>query len=367
MSSFSRLLLFFIFALIPFYTVSATPSQQQFIALSDLHFDPFVGCHFKKYCRMLTKLRATAVTHWHTILKQNIGQQNARLRLGQDTNLALLSQTTKRVKEEVNQRPIQFIVITGDFLGHHFLSNYKKYFGSTKSYRQFVRNTFQFLYQTLRKAIPAHIPLYFVMGNNDGYLGDYVINADHSFFKDITNDWPELNYLPALEKSKYWLDSYGAYAATKQNLRLVILNSNLLYKTTKGSHKEQKAKKMLDWLEQQLSFAKQHHQKALLFYHIPFGIQPKKKLLPGSNRGLWIKNANRRYIQIEKDYKQTILGMIHGHVHRSLFMKLHIDHAHPMPQYLVSSVSPVFGNRARLGVFTIKGDELTQKKIRIDR
>ena len=54
-------------------------------------------------------------------------------------------------------------------------------------------------------------------------------------------------------------------------------------------------------------------------------IKPLNQLRPSKNISLWFTKANQQYIQLAENHKKNIIGMVHGHVHRELFMKLHRD------------------------------------------
>jgi UDP-2,3-diacylglucosamine pyrophosphatase LpxH len=347
-------------------TVFATHSNQQIIAISDIHFDPFMGCHLQKYCSTVKELQRSPIEKWDSILARNKAQLQARLRIGMDTNYALLTKLIKQVKPYASQPNNSFMIITGDYLAHNIDKNYHLYFKTSKGYQVFIRKVFRYLYAKLRTICPANLGVYFVMGNNDGYLGDYVINADQQFFKDISLDWSELNEI-ASSGSKIdhqLLSRNGSYARNiTPSLKLIVLNTLIFLKKAKGENKEAHAQLIINWLNKQLARAKQKHQKVILAYHIPQSVAPTKRLLSPKTANLWLDDINQAYIKLAQQYDTTIIGMLHGHVHRPEFMRLHRDPNHPLPQYLISSVSPIFGNSPSFTIFTLTSDKLSSKVV----
>ena len=334
-------------------------STLSFTGVSDVHFDPFMGCHFIKRCQMVAKLAIKPISKWDKILINNKEQRRQRLLISMDPNLYLLNKTLLNLKQQILKSSASFVVITGDLVGHNLKKNYQRYFGSNKGYKKFVHKLYQYLHFKLQTAT-QNTPLYFVMGNNDGYLGDYVINAGKQFFKDLANDWPTLNNNHKSSEMTRLLSQSGTYSIiSKNNWRLIILNSNLFYKKIHGDNQEKYAHQALQWLTKQLNTAQLKQQKVLIFYHIPFGIFPTKRFSHASKSSLWLPIVNNTYIKLYNKYRKTIKAMIHSHVHRDLFMKAHKDHKNIMPQYLISAVSPIFGNRPSFSLFKYKKNQLS--------
>ncbi len=350
-------------------TVTASQAQSSkpveeplnFIAISDIHFDPFLGCHFSKACKTVDQMANQPIRRWDAILSLNASQQRSRLLLGMDSNLQLVNKMLTQLSHQITQQKPTFIVITGDFIGHGMETNYQHYFGSSKGYETFIRKLFQYLHIKLQSAA-NHVPIYFVMGNNDGYLGDYVSNAGGQFFKDIAMDWPILSQ--SNNHQSDLLSRSGNYALTiGKTWRLIMLNTNLFYKKTKGKLRDAYANESLKWLSKQLSFAEKAQQKVLMFYHIPYGIQPSKRFLHPDVAALWTPHTNHTFLTLATQFHKQIKGLIHGHVHRQAFMSLHKNKADPLPQHLVSAVSPIFGNASTFSVFDFKNNQLTMKRI----
>ena len=367
------MILFIITLFLTLLTVSLSqalaPSKKSneaihFIALSDIHLDPFHGCHFSKVCKTVYQLASAPIVNWHDILLSNRQQKNPHLLLGMDTNQYLFDKTLVQLKKQIKRKKPEFIVITGDFIAHGIDKNYQRYFNSSKGYENFIRKLFQYIHSQLQAAAPK-LPIYFVMGNNDGYLGDYVSNAGLQFFKDIKQDWPDLSQ--PQEHNSDLLDRSGNYAITTKNnkWRLVMLNTHLFYKKTKGENKKAYADESLIWLDKQLNFAKKNKQKVLLFYHIPYGIQPSKRYLPADVAALWTAESNNAFLALTTQHKDIIKGLFHGHLHREAFMKLHKNTNKALPQKLICAISPIFGNESTLSVIDHKDDRLTLKQITI--
>lgn len=356
-----KIILMAFFSITLIYPIMGQSTDFNFIALSDIHFDPFQGCHFKKTCKNVSLLAKAPLTEWQALLSTNYQQRNAHLLLGMDSNQYLLDKLLTQLNKTIKEKKPQFIIITGDFIAHGIEKNYHEYFHTAKGYKNFIRKLFQYLQYQLRSA-SNQTPLYFVMGNNDGYLGDYASNAGGQFFKDIQQDWPELTKSKG-ENSRL-LSKSGNYAITSfPHWRLIVLNSNLFYKKTRGKLKAAYAKASLTWLSRQLSQAKTQKQKVLLFYHIPYGIQPSKRFLAPEVAALWMPDSNQTFFTLATQYKEIIKGIFHGHVHRKAFMVLHTNRAQPLSQTLISSISPIFGNQPMFNFVTVEKDKVLAQDI----
>lgn len=358
------------FILITFFSICdattslSTSTPFKFIALSDIHFDPFLGCHFKKTCQTVEQLRSAPISQWDDILSKNTAQQNKRLQLGMDSNFYLLNRTLSELNKQIQLTNPAFVIHTGDFIAHGIDANYEHYFKSHQGYQAFIGKLFQYLHVKLQNAANK-VPVYFVMGNNDGYRGDYVINAGGDFFKDIATDWPALTQ--ANKENNQLLTTSGNYAIeTSPNWRLIVLNTNLFYKKTTGNLKEMYAHQAIDWFARQLEKAKQQNQQVLVFYHIPYGITPSKRLMDQNAAALWNADINHRFYELANAYNHQIKGLIHGHVHRDSFMALHENHEAPLTQHLVCAISPIFGNAATFMVLEVADGLLKSKTIQID-
>lgn len=329
-------------------------STTSFIAVSDVHFDPFIGCKLKQHCTLVEQLKQKNIKQWDALFVKNRWQNKPVLLIGKDTNWALLNATFQQLTTKLKQGNEAFVVATGDYIGHDMVDKYRRYFGTLDGYQPFIRKVYQYLIYRFHQAIGAR-PLYFVMGNNDGYLGDYVINAGGSFFKEAAVDWQPLIGSAVKQPS---FGELGNYVVDHDKLRLVVLNSNIFASNTRGEAKQKQMAKTLGWLKQQLEVAKQRHQKIVLFYHIPYGIRPASILLSLGAKPNWAPWFSERFFKLYHDYKENVLGIVHGHVHRPLFMKAQYDKRHPLPQHLIPAISPIFGNKPFFSRVTVEEHSL---------
>lgn len=359
--NFSRVIFLLSFCLINIDSAQSKIPQEAvkpfaFIAISDIHFDPFIGCHFQKSCQTFALLVNNPVTKWETILSKNPGQMTGRLLLGMDSNLELLNRTLATLMLQLKQTKAGFIVHTGDLIAHNMESNYQRYFKSRQGYQAFVHKLFQYLQAKLQSAA-GKVPVYFVMGNNDGYRGDYISNAGGAFFKDLANDWEGLKQKNN-ENSRLLAKSGNYSVEVAPNWRLIMLNTNLFYKKTKGKLKSVYAHESMQWLSKQLEMAYKLKQHVLMFYHIPYGVIPSKRFMNQETAALWDGDINHKFYDLVTIYRTQIKGLIHGHIHREAFMALHTNTTAPLPQHLVSSVSPIFGNIPTFKIFHYKNNKL---------
>src|SRR5262249_18614450 len=115
---------------------------------------------------------------------------------GQDTDYHLLTSmlamsarvvsTQKTMSQQAISPVAPFVLILGDFLAHDFRKHYRMYSldKSAVGYQKFVKKTFVFLMNQITNTFPT-TNVYVVVGNNDSYRNNYVIDLKGPFFKDM--------------------------------------------------------------------------------------------------------------------------------------------------------------------------------------
>jgi hypothetical protein len=253
-----------------FFFISIAEAQT-FIAISDLHFTPFSLCQKTDCTRMIIKLQQAPINQWDAVFKKYY-HSTALPSFNQDTNYPLLLSSMNELHHLTLTQHPKFIVYLGDYLGHGFHREFSLY-NDPKSgnYQDFVKKTMEYLVYQIHQAASIspnnQIPVYFVLGNNDSYGGDYVADPHGDFFNDMnhlfgSNQHNELSY--------YTQD-------IAPNQELIFLNTNVFSRLARTSAEKpltQESNNELIWLKTQLTLAKQNHKKIFLFMHIPPSIDP---------------------------------------------------------------------------------------------
>ncbi|WP_172622738.1 metallophosphoesterase [Aquicella siphonis] len=334
----------------------AETRQTRFLALSDIHFDPFVSCGYTKPCPLIEKLRRAPSVQWAGIFAEF---DTHPAKYGEDTNYPLLTSALAASRHAAEKSGAKFVMVLGDSLGHNFRSDYKKYSGDTSysGFQAFTLKTFEFLTAQLVAAFP-NLNIYIAVGNNDSYRGDYVTQPGGSFFRDVSLLWSRLLSEPADRKTmRAQFPRAGYYAVTlsgQRDLRLIILNTNLFSSKAKGQGISQAARAELDWLHEQLLQAKNRGQHVLVAMHIPEGVDVYATLRTRLIRliSLWKNEYIQRFQAELSQFAPQISGIFAGHLHSDWFQVLTFPNGHEVPVTGVPSISPVYGNNPGFKIYS---------------
>lgn len=328
-----------------------------FLALTDIHFDPFIACHNKTPCDFINKLVKSPANEWSKIASiYDTDLPTFR----KNSNYQLLRSALNAAERETNRHPIQFVLVLGDMLGHDYRRYYKR-FSQDKSivgYQNFVKKTFQFLTLQFQAAFPK-LNVYMTLGNNDSYQGDYISTPNGLFFNDMANEWSKLvKQSNNADTGQVTFLQGGYYAVTlpqAKNLRLLILNTVLFSYRAKGKSVAEAADQQLVWLNRQLADAKQNHQKVLIMMHIPIGIDiyitSYLRLL--RLKELWQRSYIERFEATLKRYPNQIMSILAAHLHLDWFEVLKFPGIkEEIPIIGVPSISPIFGNNPGFKIYS---------------
>lgn len=327
-----------------------------FIAFSDIHFNPFSSCENNvSPCPIIAKLMAANYLQWDSILgkydRQKIGSY------GGDTNYALLKSALTAIHNKSDPYSPQFAMILGDFLGHNFIEDYQLYSGdfTLRGYQGFVKKTLQFLTLSIQKKFP-NIPIYPAVGNNDSYDGDYEVVPRGQFFGDIANVWQPL-LLDQKNKDIFSREVtaagyYSVILPHETDHRLIILDSVLFSPRSQNDDTEQAAQIELTWLAQQLKMATEQGQKVWLVMHIPVGIDayiiardPFHAVRP-----YWHSADMLTFLAILNQYSSTITGIFSSHLHMDGFELLGQNKT--IPDSFIPAISPIHGNNPGFKIYS---------------
>jgi len=362
----------------------AASDEGRFLCVSDIHFNPFQDD------ALVPRLMQSGVPTWHGILEKS--RERKPSPLGEETNYALLISTLKRMNK-VCPTP-DFILFSGDTLVHEFEKKFGKYSKSQGELRKFVLKTYEFMSYEFNYFFPR-VPIYFTLGNNDGYDGDYEIPPSGSFLhagadlfrrywiKEGSSGSPggfegpgpgpkvletggeaaELGFADTFVKG----GNYGVRPVRTRHASLIAINS--VYFSSRNSYRSQ-GRQQLEWLEKQLKDARDGDRKVWILMHILPGIDVRATLShPGQPTVYWDETTRnsrgRTYLQefkyLMKKYGPTVRGVFSGHSH--------MDHFRVVPDadrgrgasafvHVTPALSPKFRNNAAFQLFRYDRDSM---------
>jgi len=276
---------------------------------------------------------------------------------GQNTTYPLLTSALSELAQAASQADAKFVIVLGDFLGHNYRKNYKKYTGdySRAGYVSFVQKTYQFLNREMQQAFPS-ISIYTVVGNNDTYHYDYTSYPGGQFFQNNSSLWSQLIKNPANRQIMQKEFSTAGYYAVEAapGLRLIVLNSVLFSTKARGRGVGQAAEKELNWFEKQLLIAKNKKQNVFIAMHIPAGIDIyatlKYRLLRMIE--LWPRDEVVQFEHALQENSSEIGAIFTGHLHTGWYQVLTLSNANSIPIIGTPSISPVYGNNPGFKLFS---------------
>jgi sphingomyelin phosphodiesterase acid-like 3 len=309
------------------------------IALSDIHFDPFADGGGE----LVGKLAAARPAQWATILA---GAGSRLGGYGEDTDYPLLASTLKSVTKV--RRP-QVAIVTGDLLAHEFEQQYDTYAKnkSKAAYDAFVDKTIAFLSLELGAALPR-TQFVFALGNSDSYCGDYELEPGGAFLAHTARSWRSLVArgagAPSFGAEFPELGSYVARMPVAGG-RFVALNDvywSRRYQDACGSGTAEPGAAEMAWLEGAVKSAPAGRPLWLLM-HIPPGIdvyasthsaEPVPTFAAGFEEGLTGVLGTRSFA-----------AGVAGHLHMSTWRLVPPGPSTGATPVLgVPSISPVFEN-----------------------
>jgi sphingomyelin phosphodiesterase acid-like 3 len=321
------------------------PGQGNVAHISDIHFNPFYDA------TLMPRLLKYGADRWSMVFESSevIGFGT----WGKDeTNYNLLKSSLEKMAAEYKNP--NFIIFTGDFIAHEFHDRYKAANnGSLEGLEYFIKKTFTFIVLEFERYFPG-APVYFSLGNNDSYAGDYLIEPEGHFLKD-TEPVFSVHWFQAKENKKSFGETYpiGGYFTVvppdTKNTRVISLNTIFFspnHETDFNAYDP--GQKELDWFEGQLKTAKAQDEKIWLLLHIPPGANVYSSVRDGVYKSFWETPYNTRFLQLVTDYASVFTAAYAGHTHMDDF-RLVIDSSKApiesvMFVHICPAISPQFGN-----------------------
>jgi len=303
---------------LPGAAISASKeSGQQFVWLSDIHFNPLADP------KLADQLAAADVPQWPSILASSSPKFST---YGQDTNWPLFASAIGEIKKTVPDPA--FTIVTGDLLVHHFRERFDQSASihDDAAFRTFVLKTAAFVASQLKQIAPSR-PVFISLGNNDSDCGDYLLQPDGDFLRGTLPVMSDLLKVPASSLPD-WTE-YGVYNVPNPSLRryrIIAVNTiffSARYRNACGNAPGDPGEKLLSRLDAELLKAQQQHEKVWLVYHIPPGIDGFATTRHNDTAvPLWKAQYAEGFDRLLSRYHETIAAHFAGHTHMDDFRLL---------------------------------------------
>lgn len=335
-------------------------SNNQILWFSDIHFDPFADPD------IVVELAEAEHADWGRIFSRST-IHGTYPSTGHETNYRLLRESLRDMRGHAPEPDI--ILFTGDFLAHHFNENYAALTGDDgqAGLRAFIDKTLAFLVDQILAHYPR-TPVYFCLGNNDSYEGDYLLTRNSPFLVSSARILAPLLKSEAdraalsaayLQGGQYELALPGA------NTRLLAMNSVFLSPhapdESSGAAREQ-----LEWLESRLGAADRDGVRVWILLHTPPGVDvfATRRSNPGAVSPALIVPLLReehlaRLRGIMLRYHEHVAAVFAGHIHRDDFRLFRTETGAAVATFVVPAISPVYADNPAYKILTYAPATLT--------
>lgn len=340
--------LFIIILCIPIVSCNISDSDNtrlDAVLITDIHFNPFTNASIAK------ELDLKEWKDWDTIFKKTSYSLSVT---GQETNPALLDSVISAI--DTHTHIPDCIIFCGDILAHGFNKRYAETTGNTDSdsNKKFIIKTISYVMNKISSIYPE-IPVFFTLGNNDSYAGDYILQDGGAFLADSAEPLFEICIKDNELRSEFIREysDHGHYSVDlpgEENIRLISLNTIFMSSHYPNSNSTQPGTAELNWLENVLDQARSQNKKVWLITHIPPGIDVYNYLHRSAGCGnppLQIQaDYSKQLLEIIRSYRETIAAMFTGHVHMDDFRLVFPagTRSGALEAFIISpALSPLFG------------------------
>jgi len=296
---------------------SSNTREFNFLHITDIHFDPEYYVGAPNNCVLINN--GLGCCRKGDIPKEPYKKAHPLGDYNCDTPLLLINKTLEWIRDNLSQE-IDFIIYTGDSVGHHDFS---------QSFTKNV-NTINLLFQVFHYYFPT-TPIFPVMGNHDTWPIDQTIPIiTYNFLEDITLQ--ATKWLDPIARNNFKEGGYYSYSfngnTNMTGWKLIIFNSlwyesnNLFHNISQSSHLQ------WSWLDNELGQARNNSQKVIFLNHIPLiNYEPKKPAtniepikIPQHVYSLESSPSySRRLLQILSKFSDIIFLQLYGHTHHDEF------------------------------------------------
>lgn len=328
--------------------------KNAFLVFTDLHFNPFDDP------ALVDRLAAAEPAGWQAILESSTVTRFSPY--GQDANYRLIASALASMRTTVPNP--DFIVFTGDFLGHNFrtLFNQTASDPSDVRYQDFVIKTMRFLGGLFAASFP-NVPLVPALGNNDSLCGNYKIEPDGPFLH-ATADLIRGMIGPAAVAPDFaatW-QAGGFYSMphpTAPGIRLVVLNDIFFtprYSNDCGQAGSDPGAAELAWLQSTLAGSRSNGEKVWLVYHVPVGIDAFSTVeqhgaCPTAVEAFFQPRYAAPFQDLMGAFGDTIQLAVAGHTHKDDFRLIPAGGQAVSYGHIAPAISPVYQQNPAYQVF----------------
>ncbi|HVA26641.1 MAG TPA: metallophosphoesterase [Candidatus Baltobacteraceae bacterium] len=337
-------------SLAPILSRGAAAPTQQWIAVSDIHFDPLANP------RDVDRLIDAPAERWREIFAAD-GPQ-AFPDYGHDTNDALLESVLDAMHATVHDPAV--VLVTGDFLAHHFRARFNRLARDRDdaAYDAFVDKTIAFLAMEFRAAFPRTRILP-VIGNNDGYCADYASTPGSPFLARFAAAWASELVNPAAFASEFSLGGYYTQPLPAGNAEAIVLNDVLWsakYSNACGNPHADPGADELTWLSQTLKAT--GDAPVWVIGHIPPGVDTFTTLQTHAAQPVpfLADRFNLPFISVLASDASHVVMSISGHTHMDGFRIIGPRAGdQSVPMLVIPAVSPVYFGNPSFTVLDVDG------------
>lgn len=320
------------------------PATGRFLALGDIHFDPFADP------AIVPKLIAADAERWPAIFASS--RLTAPAGAGSDTNYPLLDSALKAAAAAAGKPGYDFVLLTGDLLSHGFEDSFAKYGGADKAaLSAFTLKTLTFVNREVRRRFRGAL-LIEALGNNDNDCGDYQPRPGAPLLAATAATLPAVAGDPQARADFAAGGNYALPHPRTPNHLLLVLDSvfwSPKYRDACGASGSEAGSAQLAWLEWQLFRARERGQTVSLVMHIPPGINPHEST-PAAPVPFWVDAWRDRFLAITAAYAPLLTAGYAGHTHMDDFRILSAPAGPYLAIRVTPSVTPLFGNNPSFAV-----------------
>lgn len=261
----------------------ATAPDVSAVLLSDLHFDPLHDP------AKVARLAEAPVEAWEKILAEPdsstqaadfAAMQTECSSRGVDPDNALLDSALQAARKQALKA--RFVTVTGDLLVHDFGCRYHSMThgkAAPGTGTTLIEKTVQYVMERVDAAFPG-IPVYFVLGNNDSSCGDYRLAPNDRFLSATSAGvlrglrGASAAELKAAQQTYEQGGFYSVPLPALEKTRVIAIDdiySSALYSDCGSANTTNEAAEQIQWLDHELTSAKERGEKVWLLGHIPPG------------------------------------------------------------------------------------------------
>jgi len=338
-------------SLFPACSSPSSPPPQTVVAISDVHFDPFYDPS------LLASLQAAPVAEWAGLFARSTITDPGTW--GGPTNFPLLEEMTDALRTQ-QPRPT-LVVFGGDILVQDFSSIFQ-YLAPTQdeaAMKAFALKTVTFVVQQIRASLGT-TPVYFTLGNWDGYAGSFGLLPDDPFLADTAGVFHD-GFLAGTADRVTFEATYragGHYAAEVPGSSLVVVGLNTIFLAPQSpSGAEAAVTQELDWLDAPLDAARASGRPVWLVMHVPPGGDLATTGSDVDPQG----HITQPTMMLQSGPQEVFLAILAAH--RDVVTAAFTGHTH-MDEYRLGAialqgipgVTPLMGNSPGFKTFTISRD-----------